>query len=309
MLVILKLPTGGMKNLELEGSDSIEAVRLQVAAQTQVHPEHQRLILMDGDVELTDGKKTVADYGIRLESEIRLAPRPPPRVVDLTVGGVRHTTLLSTLSQVEGSRLARMFDGLDPIDLAAVGGAGGLPAGVPGEMSSVFVPRAADGSYVINRNGVTFGYILDHLRDIESADAGAFVLPSAPEDLQRLTMEAEFFGLPALVDECLRAMQDRSGGVGRKVAEYTVVVVDTSVEQRANGGAPAELRDPQFQAKYPDCQRDRRWMKATGLAEIVEARVAAKLAEGWTPLGAMGNFLRDGQFSLCFTQTMVKHAE
>jgi hypothetical protein len=94
MLVILKLPTGGMKNLELEGSDSIEAVRLQVAAQTQVHPEHQRLILMDGDVELTDGKKTVADYGIRLESEIRLAPRPPPRVVDLTVGRPAHHAAL-----------------------------------------------------------------------------------------------------------------------------------------------------------------------------------------------------------------------
>ena len=189
-------------------------------------------------------------------------------------------------------------------------------------MSSVFVPRAADGSYVINRNGVTFGYILDHLRDIESADAGAFVLPSAPEDLQRLTMEAEFFGLPALVDECLRAMQDRSGGVGRKVAEYTVVVVDAgrdsgrSVEKR---GVPAELQDPQFRAKYPHCQAKNRWATPTGLAEIMEARVATKLAEGWTPLGAMGlTMVQNNTYTskgpqtaacLCCTQTMVKHAE
>ena len=45
MRVFLKLLDGRTRDLELEGTDTIGAVRTKVAALTGVHPQHQRLIL------------------------------------------------------------------------------------------------------------------------------------------------------------------------------------------------------------------------------------------------------------------------
>ena len=60
MRLVLRLLDGRTKDLELEGTDSVETVRLKVAAVTNVHPELQCLIVVDGDVVLADGK-TVAE--------------------------------------------------------------------------------------------------------------------------------------------------------------------------------------------------------------------------------------------------------
>ena len=43
----------------------------------------------------------------------------------------------------------------------------GAEEGVPGETSSVYVPRGLDGSYVIDRDGAAFRYVLVYLRDLE----------------------------------------------------------------------------------------------------------------------------------------------
>jgi hypothetical protein len=207
MHIILKLIDGRDKNLELEGVDTIAEVRKKVALVTGVHPEHQRLVLMEGDVELLDDTKTVAQHDIHREAEIRLLPRPPPRAVVVNVGGIAYTTMLSTLRQVDGSRLAQMFDGLGAHTPAAVpaaaehqrGGAGGRAAeGVPLEVSTIYL-LVEDGSHLINRNGAVFSYVLDYLRDLEWAAGGGggadapteLALPSSDEDLQRLSLSVQ----------------------------------------------------------------------------------------------------------------------
>ena len=115
MRVYLKLGDGAVRNLELEGEDTIAAVREKVAAVSGVHPEHQRIIYADperGATELRDDAATVASFGIQMQADLRLGERPPPRVVEMNVGGTTHTTLLATLREVEGSRLDKMFDGV-----------------------------------------------------------------------------------------------------------------------------------------------------------------------------------------------------
>ena len=146
----LKLRDGAVRNLELEGEDTIAFVREKVAAVSGVHPEHQRIIYADpegGATELRDDTTTVASYGIQMHADLRLGKRPPPRVVELNVGGTTHTTLLATLREVEGSRLDKMFDGVS---------ASARGEDVPGgEMSTMFVPRDRNGAYVIDRDGKT----------------------------------------------------------------------------------------------------------------------------------------------------------
>ena len=202
MRVYLKLGDGAVRNLELEGEDTIAVVREKVAAVSGVHPEHQRIIYADperGATELRDDAATVASFGIQMQADLRLGERPPPRVVEMNVGGTTHTTMLATLREVEGSRLDKMFDGV---------GASARDEDVPGgEMSTVFVPRDRNGAYVIDCNGKTFGYILDYLRDRRRAresgeGVGEIIVPSAPEEVQRLARDAAYCGLPDLVMAC-----------------------------------------------------------------------------------------------------------
>ena len=88
-----------------------------------------------------------------------------------------------------------MFDGLEHQQ-----GADGLMEAVPGGMSTVLVPKdPADGSFVIDRNGACFAYILDYLR----ADGGAIALPRCPEMREQLAIEAEHLGLDELAARCI----------------------------------------------------------------------------------------------------------
>eukprot|EP01043_Picozoa_sp_COSAG02_P021868 COSAG02_NODE_1122_length_14450_cov_4.124173_4_plen_334_part_00 len=116
MIVHLQLGDGAIKNLEIEGHHTVAHIREMVAALTAVHPEHQRLILAAAEggraTELLDDTKTAAEHGFASQANLRLGERPLPKIVMLDVGGVKHTTLLSTLREVEGSRLEKMFDGV-----------------------------------------------------------------------------------------------------------------------------------------------------------------------------------------------------
>ena len=188
MRVYLKLGDGAVRNLELEGEDTIAVVREKVAAVSGVHPEHQRIIYADperGATELHDDAATVASYGIQMQADLRLGERPPPRVVELNVGGTAHTTLLATLREVEGSRLDKMFDGV---------GASAHDEDVPGgEMSTVFVPRDRNGAYVIDCDGKSFGHILNYLRDRRRAresgeDVGEILRLFIHEQISRTLM-------------------------------------------------------------------------------------------------------------------------
>eukprot|EP01046_Picozoa_sp_COSAG06_P060718 COSAG06_NODE_13022_length_1301_cov_2.490017_1_plen_377_part_10 len=221
MRVFVKWQRGGdAGTVELERDDTLELVRQKVAEATGVHPTLQLLVFSGAELREGD-EKTVRDYEIGIDDELRLSARPGPRAVNLNVGGTGYTTTLATLRKVEGSQLDLMFDGLahEYVDEAE----GGLPEGVPRATSTILVPRAPDGSFVIDRHGGLFQYVLDYLRDYQPPEpepdaqqqeqaemrrggggASAISLPASPELVRQLAAEARFFGLPELNEACNR---------------------------------------------------------------------------------------------------------
>ena len=194
MIVFVKYQAGGdAGTVDLGGDDSLDVVRDKVAAATGVHPSLQQLVYKGTMLRESDNK-TVRDYGITLEEDLRLSSLPEPRTIKLRVGGLPYTTSLSTLRAAPESLLAKMFDGLEHQH-----GANGLMEGVPGAMSTVLVPKDPDGSFAIDRNGECFAYILDYLR---SGERRTVSLPRSPELREQLAIEAEHFRLDELAAMC-----------------------------------------------------------------------------------------------------------
>lgn len=193
MRVFLKWVSGRDAGvLDLEGDDSLVIVRIKVAGICQVHPSLQVLVYKNAELKESD-EKSVREYGIAMDEDLRVKSRPQPVVIHLSVGGTRHSTLLSTLLKVPASLLAKMFDGLEfRYDDHGIAG------GVPGGISTVLVPRdPADGTFFIDRHGPSFEFILTFLRDGTESS-----LPSQPERLRQLAVEAAYFRLDELVARC-----------------------------------------------------------------------------------------------------------
>ena len=113
MQIFITLLPGGRKiTAEVEGTDSVEALRRQIhelAAPllgAAAAPEQQ--LLLFNEAVLEDGQ-TLADYDIRMESELRVSFRPRPIPINLSVGGTRFSTTLDSLCAIEGSRISAMF--------------------------------------------------------------------------------------------------------------------------------------------------------------------------------------------------------
>lgn len=225
MRVFVKWVRGGdAGTVDLDGGDSLELIRQKVAAVTNVHPSQQVLVfrgaaLRDGDA------KSVREYGIDIDDDLRLSVLPGPRVVKLDVGGEKITTTLETLLKIEGSRLALMFDGLSH----QAQGKSVPPEGDPQEMSTVLLPRDADGAYVIDRDPCAFRLVLNYLREAAPIRLGQrsglhagtqtlelepqreqpptdtpSCLPCDQEQLRQLAIEARYFGLEELATACTR---------------------------------------------------------------------------------------------------------
>ena len=96
------------------------------------------------------------------------------QIINVNVGGCLYTTTLHTLLQKD-SRLARMFDGSEPC------------------------PKDSQGNYFIDRDGTIFRYVLNFLR------TSRLNLPDGFQDFGQLAEEAEFYGLPTL----LQAAEER----------------------------------------------------------------------------------------------------
>ncbi|XP_053561003.1 potassium channel regulatory protein [Bombina bombina] len=92
-------------------------------------------------------------------------------VVTLNVGGMKFSTLSSTLLRFPESRFAHMVDGSD----------------------REF--RMVNGHCFIDRDGTLFSYILDYLRTSQLS------LPSDFSDYEKLQREAEFYQLPNLSEQ------------------------------------------------------------------------------------------------------------
>ncbi|WAR27724.1 KCTD6-like protein [Mya arenaria] len=93
------------------------------------------------------------------------------RIVKLNVGGTFYTSTKATLTKVHGSYLWRLFTGDAPC------------------------PRDEKGSYFIDRDGPTFRHILNYLRSERLA------VPFGFREFDLMKIEADYYGLPALVHE------------------------------------------------------------------------------------------------------------
>ena len=230
MQVFARLVSGQILTIDVESNDTVEMVCDKIAAKyPQAHPDLQTLALNGRALPRGDGR-TMADYGVQIETTFTLGVRAEEVEIVLNVGGKRHSTLLSTLLASPGSRIHAMFAPMlhgGPASFAhsfagrgeaANGGRDpALPAeGVPHhEPAAGPLPRSKDGEYVLDRNGTSFGYILDFLR------SGEAVLPRDAEHRALLAKEARHYGLDELADacSCLVRVMAAASGVGHTVAE------------------------------------------------------------------------------------------
>ena len=115
------------------------------------------------------------------------------RYVRLNVGGIGYTTLLDTLTRVPGSMLAAMFDGLGMDSDSADSGA------------RFALPRDDTGAYILDRDGQSFRHVLNFLRHDGPTPCA---LPRSPEDRSILALEAKYYMLDELLDQCCSIGQD-----------------------------------------------------------------------------------------------------
>eukprot|EP01043_Picozoa_sp_COSAG02_P072373 COSAG02_NODE_13614_length_1372_cov_1.328358_1_plen_332_part_10 len=107
------------------------------------------------------------------------------RYVRLNVGGTRYTTLLETLTRVPGSMLTAMF--------------GGLSTDTDDEHCSFALPQDDTGAYIIDRDGQSFRHVLNFLRHDGPTQCS---LPRSAEERSMLALEAEYYMLDELLDQC-----------------------------------------------------------------------------------------------------------
>ena len=228
-IFITLIPSGRKITAEVEGTDSVEALRRQIhelAAPmlgAAAAPEQQ--LLLFNEAVLKDGR-ALSDYDIRMESELRVSFRPRPIPVSLSVGGARFSTTLDTLCAIEGSRISAMFmpmrQGGTPVEMRTAA-PGTEPEGVPYEYSyegAKPLPKGSDGAWLMDRDGPSFRHVLNFLTarrpmyrngqlvrrqpqkraepepEPDGGDTHEEVV--LPEALRTLLAEAQHFGLPEL---------------------------------------------------------------------------------------------------------------
>ena len=96
--------------------------------------------------------------------------RNVPSIVNLNVGSQHFTTSLQTLTSDPNSMLAAMFSGRHKLE------------------------TTGDGSFIIDRDGTHFRFILNYLRNEE------LILPEGATFLTELEAEAKFYQLQGILD-------------------------------------------------------------------------------------------------------------
>eukprot|EP01043_Picozoa_sp_COSAG02_P009259 COSAG02_NODE_312_length_24941_cov_60.672611_7_plen_527_part_00 len=263
---------GDAGTVDLGGDDDLAAVRIKVAKVCRVHPTLQQLVF-GGKLLREQDNKTVAEYGITLESDLRLGFLPAPTVMRLNVGGTPYKTMLSTLvHKIPSSVLAKMFDGVRQHHRQ---GPDGLVEGAPGDedMSTVLLPKDPDAEHTwfIDRHGPSFEFVLNYLRHDEATAGEHFPLPRSDAQREQLAAEAKYFGLPELAAACecpLRGMALGCGGVGVTVED----ILSLSAAERAEDYDRLKLSHPM--RKAIEAAVLRRAVEAARVREAAEAEAA-----------------------------------
>ncbi|XP_045199627.2 BTB/POZ domain-containing protein KCTD6-like [Mercenaria mercenaria] len=113
------------------------------------------------------------------------------RIVKLNVGGTFYSSTKTTLTKVTGSYLCRLMTGEVPCT------------------------RDEKGSYFIDRDGQVFRHILNYLR------SDRLTTPFGFRDLILLKVEADYYGLPGLVQEVELALNSRRRNRRRRQRKKT----------------------------------------------------------------------------------------
>jgi len=129
-------------------------------------------------------------------------------IVKLNVGGRLFETTRSTLQAQNDSILAAMFDPRHNSSSAMTDVAHRLPV----------KNTADDGSIFLDRNPVTFEYVLDYLRN----GCGELVNDPPVEHLRLLKADADYFGLYDLKQKCTFRIKERENGCAEPHRQYCV---------------------------------------------------------------------------------------
>ena len=151
---------------------------------SKMEPVGEEEAILPHELEPEPEQPTAAQTEAERESERHRESGLSTRYVRLNVGGTRYTTLLDTLTRVPGSMLAAMFDGLDSDDA---------------DSARFALPQDDTGAFIIDRDGPSFRHVLNFLRH---EGAGPCPLPRSAEDRSVLALEAQYYMLDELLDQC-----------------------------------------------------------------------------------------------------------
>ena len=221
MQIIAKLPNGRIVAVEVEGTDTVDAVAQKIFESTRDPKAHPSLQQLHFDGRRLERHLTLAHYQIRKEDELQIGLIEQAIVVKLSVRGTPLATTLDTLLAARGSLFYHMFEpmtqGAEPVNAAAARSAGAVMEGVPHQYGGRPGPLPCDeGVYFIDSNPESFGFIIDHLcavsrRSLDTAEpepeadaapAGLLPLPDSAAARAQLALEARFYGLLELATAC-----------------------------------------------------------------------------------------------------------
>ena len=218
MQIIAKLPTGRIVAVEVEGTDTVDAVAQKIFEKCTRDPKaHPSLQQLHFDGRRLERHLTLAHYQIRKEDELQIGLIEQAIVVKLSVRGTPLATTLDTLLAVRASLFHPMFEpmtqGAEPVNAAAARSAGAVMEGVPHQYGGRPGPLPCEGGeYFIDSNPVSFEFILDHLcavsrRSLDTAEpdgapAGSLPLPDSAAARAQLALEARYYGLLELATAC-----------------------------------------------------------------------------------------------------------
>ena len=202
-LVIARLPTGSMVDLDANSADTVADLKLKLWDKApEAHPALVRLSL--GGTELRDGR-TLASYDVQKEATFNVRLRPASTAMEINVGGIKYITTLETLLARPRSRLYEIFadvlQGGKPCYPTSTVERDGIAEGVPlseagGSMLVAGPLPQHDGIWFLDRNGPSFAYVLDFLR------TGDVALPTDPQQIRQVAIEARYYGLGELAQLC-----------------------------------------------------------------------------------------------------------